>query len=138
MLIAVALSAVLALIAFQGMRETLPRWRINAAARAIRSDLVQVRSLAVKDMREYRVVFAGASYNIERGNARAGSAWPQPVIKTIRLDNFPGVQVETSLTGVPVFRPNGTTSTPGVVIVLSSGTLQRTLTVALSGRVNIS
>ncbi|MFP4477333.1 MAG: GspH/FimT family pseudopilin [Desulfatibacillaceae bacterium] len=137
LLIVIALSFTLGLVSLMGVNETLPRWRLNAAARNIRGDLVLVRSLAIKEMREYRVVFSSDGYSVQKGDARAGSStWTQE--QTGNLSEYSGVTVDTGQSGIPVFRPNGNTPNPGVqVVITNSNSDSKTLTISLTGRVEI-
>jgi len=116
LIMVVAITGILATISFAGIREVIPRWRLNNAARTVRADLLDAKTRAARDMREIRVRFATAdNYLIERGNARiASTVWVPAVTRgEIASRNFSvdydGVTTVLGSTDSPViFRPNGT------------------------------
>jgi len=67
MIVAMALSAVLAGIAIPNMMAFLPTYRLNTAARQVQSELHRIKSQAVAHNMDYRVVFSAPSlYRIEK------------------------------------------------------------------------
>jgi type IV fimbrial biogenesis protein FimT len=67
MIVALALSAILAGIAIPNLMALAPTYRLNAAARQIQSELHRIKSQAVAQNIDYRVVFLAPSlYKIEK------------------------------------------------------------------------
>ncbi|MBI5845216.1 MAG: GspH/FimT family pseudopilin [Deltaproteobacteria bacterium] len=147
LIMVMAMMIILATISFAGIRQVIPRWRLNNAARTVRADLLDAKSRAARDMREVRVRFATAdNYLIERGNARAAStAWVPAVTRgEIASRNFSvdyaGVSTVMASTESPViFRPNGTIdpANGNISITITNGEQQRALEVSMSGRIRI-
>jgi type IV fimbrial biogenesis protein FimT len=76
MIIALAFSAVLAGIAIPSLSALLPTYRLNAAARQIQSELHRIKSQAVAQNADYRLVFlTPAIYRVEK-KANAGTYQP--------------------------------------------------------------
>jgi Tfp pilus assembly protein FimT len=67
MIVALALSAIVAGIAIPNLMALAPAYRLNAAARQIQSELHRLKSRAVAQNIDYRVVFLAPSlYKIEK------------------------------------------------------------------------
>ncbi len=149
LLMVMAMMGILATISFAGIRQILPRWRLNAAARTVRADLLDTKTRATRSMREFRVRFVDTSqYVIEEGDARIASAnWSTADASTggqVGGRNLPneyqGVTIVTSKTGTPVvFRPNGTIdpTNGNITITISNGSQERALEVSMAGRIRI-
>ncbi|RME28343.1 MAG: hypothetical protein D6798_02635, partial [Deltaproteobacteria bacterium] len=68
--IVMAVLVVLGAIGYASLRDQLPRFRTVKAARRLRSDLLDLRELAVRTNRETRLVLTGSG-----GDCRDGRSW---------------------------------------------------------------
>lgn len=146
--VVMAMMAVLATISFAGIRSTLPIWRLNAASRMLRGDLISAKTRAEKDMRQIRVRFTTEGYVIEEGNARAASTtWLQTnpgggqVYARNLSEEYDGVQFVMAETDSPiVFLPSGTIDPNGGnlrVVIANSNGKERTIGISMAGRIRI-
>jgi len=147
LLVVIAIMGILATMTFTGVQQNLPRWRLNAAARMMRGDLVDSKSRAARDMREYRLHLSSTGYTMQIGNARAGStSWvtppqPAPPARDFTTD-FPGVAITmTSSTVDPIFQPTGILQ-PGLgnldIVITDSSGHTKTISISMPGRIRIS
>ena len=81
-----AVIAMLSTIAIPNIIDWLPRHRLSIAAKNLFTDIHYTRQRAASLNREYRIVFTVGSeqYQIEQGDASAGSSWPGTVDGNIR------------------------------------------------------
>ncbi|MEW5735475.1 MAG: GspH/FimT family pseudopilin [Thermodesulfobacteriota bacterium] len=148
LVVVMAMMATLASISFAGIRGALPLWRLNAATRMIRGDLVDARTRAEKDMREIRFTFTANGYTIEKGNARAASnAWAPSnergqVSSRDIAGEFPGINFIMAETSTPVtFQPTGTIDPSGGNLRLTVRNdlgKERIIVISMAGRIRIS
>ena len=146
-LVVMAMMAILATISFAGIRGAMPIWRLNAASRMLRGDLIDAKSRAAKDMREFRVSFTTDGYTIERGNARASSsAWAADASRgQVTARNISGEFKDISFvmadTDSPIiFQPTGTIDPSGgnlQAVMVNENGKERTIAVNMAGRIRI-
>jgi prepilin-type N-terminal cleavage/methylation domain-containing protein len=142
-LIVLVVLLILTAVTFSGMRQALPVWRLNAAARTLRADLVNVKSLSMKDMLQYEVVLTATGYQTLKGNAPIASTWTPPVVvnPTRNFTAYPGVSIVMAQTTSPIlFNPDGTSAATagGYTVVVTNGMKTKTLNVYLTGRIAIN
>jgi Tfp pilus assembly protein FimT len=65
-IVALAIIAILAAIAVPNWSTLLPTYALNSAVRQVQSELHRLKSRAVAENASFRLVFSGATYNIEK------------------------------------------------------------------------
>jgi prepilin-type N-terminal cleavage/methylation domain-containing protein len=149
--IVMGVMALLATITFSSIRTAMPNWRLNRATRTLRTDLIETKTRAGRDMREYRLRFiTSTQYTIEEGNATvASTAWAANLVRgemTVRnmSSDYPNIGITSFLWGAApaskvIFTPNGTLDPAegDTIITLSNGHVTKTLKIYMSGRVRI-
>lgn len=65
-LVAVAIMAILAAIAIPNWSTLLPKYALNSAARQVQSELHKLKSRAVAENANFRLVFSTTSYSMEK------------------------------------------------------------------------
>ena len=65
-LVALAIMGILASIAIPNWSTLLPNYALNGAARQVQSELHRLKSRAVSENANFRLVFSGATYTIEK------------------------------------------------------------------------
>jgi Tfp pilus assembly protein FimT len=139
MVIVLAIAGLLAGLASIQFYAQRSHFRLNAAVRALVSDLRWARQLAVAERSPVRVVLdlEGEAYRIERASL------PElPVGGVRRLNEALGGSSRIDLvdsSGGPViaFQPNGTTSDWTTVLLKNGEGEERRITVILTGRVRV-
>lgn len=145
--VVMAMIAILATISFAGIKGALPIWRLNAASRVLRGDLIAAKTRSAKDMREMRVSFTTDGYTIERGNARtASTSWAldqsrgQVSVRNL-ADEYGGISFIMAETDTPIiFQPTGTIDPSGGnqrVTMKNENGKERTIGVSMAGRIRI-
>ncbi|VEN74157.1 hypothetical protein EPICR_30090 [Candidatus Desulfarcum epimagneticum] len=154
----IALIAIMAALAIPNYLAWLPGYRLDGAARSLRSDLRLTRMRAVSEGRTFTVTFdvAAGRYSIYAGQ----SLDEENRVKTVDMgQTFTGVEYgylpgkspsgsrikrPVTFSGRPPkvsFRPSGMSNKAGSVYLTTSGNTdverQRALTVLLTGRVRL-
>lgn len=65
-IVAMAIISILAAIAIPNWSTLLPNYALNSAARQVQSELHKLKSRAVSENANFRLVFSGASFSIEK------------------------------------------------------------------------
>ena len=65
-IVAMAIISILAAIALPNWSTLLPNYALNGAARQVQSELHKLKSRAVAENANFRLVFSGTSYSIEK------------------------------------------------------------------------
>lgn len=142
LLIVISILTVFSVMAYSRLNALIPSYRINAAARAVRAHLVEARSRAAKDMRQYRIAFvAGGGYQLQLGNARTGSTtWDGDIPHPINEDfsRYQGVSLNVGASIEPIFNPNGTVQQTITITIDHDKGKTRTIGVSLPGRIRIN
>jgi len=80
-IVALAIIAILTAIAIPNWSTLLPTYALNSAARQVQSELHRLKSRAVAENANFRVVFSGSTYTIEKdsgGYAPTGNSGTLP------------------------------------------------------------
>jgi prepilin-type N-terminal cleavage/methylation domain-containing protein len=125
-LVAVTIFAILAAIAVPQFIAFQPMSRLNGAARQIYSELMWARSKAVNENSSYVVTFTSQTMQISGATN-----------KTVNIEaDYPGVTLSSSASTI-TFTSRGTANVgPTITLTNSGGT--KTVTVRITGSVNIS
>lgn len=126
-LVAVTIFAILAAIAVPQFIAFQPMSRLNGAARQIYSELMWARSKAVNENGSYVVTFPSSQTMLISGATS----------KTVNIEaEYPGVTLSSSASTI-TFSSRGTADVgPTITLTNSGGT--KTVTVRITGSVNIS
>jgi prepilin-type N-terminal cleavage/methylation domain-containing protein len=153
LMVAISIVAILAMVGVASFSNSLPRYRLNATARDLLSDMRMARQLAATENRQYAVQFlTTTSYKVVHGN--------QPLIQS--STSFPAYTGKDNVkanTGVswtmpammPLFQPNGLISrwdpssnivsagAPDAIVLTNNAVPVDTKTVVIgtSGRIRI-
>jgi len=73
-IVALAIIAILAAIAIPNWSTLLPNYALNSAARQVQSELHRLKSRAVAENASFRLVFSGATYDIQKYSGGSYSA----------------------------------------------------------------
>lgn len=107
LMITISIVAILAMVGVASFSNSLPRYRLNATARDLLSDMRMARQQAATENRQYAIQFLSTtSYNVVHGD--------QPLIQS-SVSFIPPIKIVTAQTGVswampatmPLFDPNG-------------------------------
>ena len=140
LLVVIAILLVITSFSYSGFHVLLPKFRVNAAARTMRSDIVNAKSRAMRDMRQYRIAFVTNGYQLQQGNARTGSTvWTGVIPFPINEDfsDYTGVSLNVGASIEPVFSPNGTVQQNITIVLDHDKGRSRTLRISLPGRIRI-
>ncbi len=66
LIVALAIIAILTAIAIPNWSTLLPKYALNSAARQVQAELHRLKSRAVAENANFRLVFSGTTYNIEK------------------------------------------------------------------------
>jgi len=127
----VALIGILAAVAIPSLAPSSSRYDVVREARRAHSALVEARSRATVEQRDYRFsVSAGGSYQIEYDN---GSGWTQ-FRPAVDLPDRVTMTIGGNANGAIVFKPHGWVEGP-TAIALDDGRSYQQVTVLASGLV---
>lgn len=86
-LVAMAIMSILAAIAVPNWSTLLPNYALNGAARQVQSELHKLKSRAVAENTNFRLIFSTTSYTIERysGSSYAATGESRPLPDGITL-----------------------------------------------------
>lgn len=131
--------AILAIVAGLGggwLSSQIPAYRLNGAARLIRSDLLAARMQAVSQGHEFRVMFDEPfQYSILDDENNNGTHDSGELIESRDLQKeYRGVSLDA--TNNPIFHPRGIASNLAT-IRLSNAAGEKSITVSMTGRVRI-
>lgn len=73
-IVALAIISILAAIALPNWSTLLPNYALTSAARQVQSELHRLKSRAVAENASFRLVFSGATYNIQKYSGGSYSA----------------------------------------------------------------
>ncbi len=114
----------------------IPAYRLNGAARLIRSDLLSARMQAVSQGNEFRIIFDDPyQYTIlddDNNNGKQEAA--EPVESRDLRDDYQGVSFDAN--NNPIFHPRGI-ATNLATITLRNAVGEKFITVSMTGRVRI-
>ena len=134
----VVLSLVAIVVGLGGgwLSSQIPAYRLNGAARLIRSDLLSARMQAVSQGNEFRIIFDDPyQYTIlddDNNNGKQEAA--EPVESRDLRDDYQGVSFDAN--NNPIFHPRGI-ATNLATITLSNAVGEKSITVSMTGRVRI-
>ena len=114
-----------------------PTYRLNGAASLVRGDLYTAKVRAIKNNRQYKVVFTTNGYQVQKGTSGSGTFVLDAVEISRTFSEYPGVTVKTSATGDPVFSPRGT-ATPVTITLQNTKGAEQAITVSIAGRIKIN
>jgi type II secretory pathway pseudopilin PulG len=131
MIIALALSGILAAIAIPNLAGQLPTYRLNTAARQVQSELHRIKSQAVAANTDFRVVFLNPSlYRIER---KAGSYQPTGANKALPDGIIYGPDSHSEIN----FTPRGTSGTGTIKLCNSRREGKSVIVFGGTGRIRV-
>jgi len=134
----VVLSLVAIVVGLGGgwLSSQIPAYRLNGAARLIRSDLLSARMQAVSQGNEFRIIFDDPyQYTIlddDNNNGKQEAA--EPVESRDLRDDYQGVSFDAN--NNPIFHPRGI-ATNLATITLRNAVGEKSITVSMTGRVRI-
>lgn len=134
-MIVIAIMSITAAVAAPHFHNFLCQKRLHGATRQIMSDLMFARMLTVSGRNKVKVIFNvnGKNYTIfEDKNKNGNIDTGESTVKNIQNYFY---DVTFKSTANPTFSPRGSAST-GSTITLMNPSGSKTLTVAISGRVN--
>ena len=138
LMVAIAIVGILATIAVPNILGEIPKFRLNGAANQIVGDLMAARMKAVSQNRRVKVFFTGENqYKICDDADNSGTVDDcEGTPKVINIQsNYNGVALSSN--NNPIFSSRGTvTNLATIVITNSAGT--RNITIAITGRIQIS
>jgi type IV fimbrial biogenesis protein FimT len=138
LVIAIALTSVLAVIAIPNIINEVPKHRLNGAVRQIVGDLMEARMKAARLNRRVKIYFiAGDQYRVCDDINNDGTVDDcEGNARVVNIENnFKGVTLSSN--NNPIFNPRGTASNLATIDVANSaGT--KYITIAITGRVRVN
>ncbi|MEC4674615.1 MAG: GspH/FimT family pseudopilin [Nitrospirota bacterium] len=136
LLVVLSMVAIVAGLGGGWLSSQIPAYRLNGAARLIRSDLLSARMQAVTQGNEFRVIFDEPfQYIILDDDNNNGKREADESIASRDLrDDYHGVSFDAN--NNPIFHPRGIASSLAT-ITLSNAVGEKSITVSMTGRVRI-
>ena len=136
LLVVLSMVAIVAGLGGGWLSSQIPAYRLNGAARLIRSDLVSARMQAVSQGNEFRVIFDEPfQYTIlDDDNNNGKPEADEPVEFRDLRKEYKGVSFDVN--NNPIFHPRGI-ATNLATITLSNPAGEKSITVSMTGRVRI-
>lgn len=135
-LICIGLMAILLALSALRMTGQMPKFRLNGAARQLKSDLVAARMQAVSHNHEYKIFFLdNHRYMLldDKDNDGTADTGETQTTKDIQ-DDYPDVTLRSN--NNPIFRPGGTAANLAT-ITLSNTSGSRVISISSAGRIKI-
>ena len=137
LMIVISISAILLAMAVLGYLAVVPTYRLKAAVSLVRGDLYAAKIRAVKNNRQYKVVFGTNTYQIQRGTSGSGTFTLDAIETSRTFSEYPGVTVKTAATVDPVFSPRGTATVCAITLQNAKGD-EKALSISVAGRIKSS
>ena len=136
LLVVLSIVAIVAGLGGGWLSSQVPAYRLNGAARLIRSDLLAARMQAVSQGNEFRILFDQPfQYTIlDDDNNNGKQDVGEPVVSQDLRNEYHGVTFDA--TNDPIFHPRGIASNLAT-ITLSNSAGEKSVTVSMTGRVRI-
>ena len=125
--IVLSLAGLLTTIAVYQINPAIKKYRLTAAARLVFSDLLNARTIALKENRSIRIDFSSTSYSLVQVDTDAS------ILTRALSAEYPDITVAKQGGGSVIFTSTGQTSAATVQIQGPSAT--RTITLSWTGRV---
>jgi len=136
LLVVLSMVAIVAGLGGGWLSSQIPAYRLNGAARLIRSDLLSARMQAVSEGNEFRVIFDEPFQYIilDDANNNGRQEADEPVESRDLREDYQGVSFDAN--NNPIFHPRGIASNLAT-ISLSNAAGEKSITVSMTGRVRI-
>lgn len=136
MVVVLAIGATMAALAIGKISSSVPAQHLNGATLALRTELTNAKTQALKDGVQYQVSVGGNEYTFTKGDLSSGTDFTDT---TLVSTTKPLPYSDITLTGGPiVFDPRGTVSNNPAITVTNDESDFRTISVTIAGRIRSS